>query len=292
MSDPVAVANIPITDDPDTFGTQVYSLAVAGGTLYFSYTRQPNGQNPTTAVAFVADGASADAAPQVVNSTAAVTLTAAELLGGPILRTGMTAARSDTLDTAALIQAAWAGNTGSSRVIEINNQSAFPETLLTAAGLTLTGSTVIQANSAASFLMQWTGAGTITITRISSATQNIPNAQYSTPLNATTGSLPAGAITGAKSVVLLSSNAVPGAQLVRTAAQMLTDIPGAAAGLTWMLRIINTGAGVFTLTADGGATVTLAGTMTVAQNTFRDFVCVLNTATTATITDAGKGTYD
>ena len=114
--------------------------------------------------------------------------------------------------------------------------------------------------------------------------------QLSTALNATTGSLPAGAITGASNVFLISSNAVPGAQLVRTAAQMLADTPGAGIGYSWKFRIINTGAGTLTLTADSGATVTLSGTMTVAQNTWRDFVGTFNTATTATITEVGVGT--
>ena len=112
-----------------------------------------------------------------------------------------------------------------------------------------------------------------------------------TALNATTGSLPQGAITGAGSVSMISSNATPGAQLVRTAAQMLADMPGGAVGMSWEIRITNTGAGTLTLTADSGATVTLTGTMTVPQNTTRTFVAKFNTATTATITAVGVGTY-
>jgi hypothetical protein len=113
-----------------------------------------------------------------------------------------------------------------------------------------------------------------------------------TTLNATTGSLPAGAITGADVVTLISSNAVPGAQLVRSAAAMLGDIgAGVGAGYSYRLTILNTGAGTLTLTADAGATVTMTGTMTVPQNTTRSFVVVFNTATTATITAVGTGTY-
>lgn len=287
---PVAVANVPISDDPDTFGTEVYSIAVSGGTLYVSYTRQPNGQNPVGAMAFVAAGATADAAPQAVTDVGNATLTAAELLGGPILRTGMTAARTDTTDTAALIQAAWSGgNTNSSRVVSIVNQTKFNETIAGGTGVTITGSAVVLANSSASFLMQWTGVNTITLTRISSSVAAIPNAQYAT-LNATTGTLAAGLITGAAFCALLSSNAAPGAQTTRTAAQMLADVPGAAVGFSWVVRIINSGAGVFTLTADGS--VTLTGTATVAQNTFRDFLFTITGATTATAVEIGKGTND
>lgn len=118
----------------------------------------------------------------------------------------------------------------------------------------------------------------------------LPDTQLAT-LNATTGSLPVGAITGAGNCTLISSNAVPGAQLVRTAAQMLADTPGGAIGLSWNIRITNTGAGTLTLTTDAGATVTLVGTMTVPQNTVRTFVGTFNTATTATITATGTGTY-
>lgn len=112
-----------------------------------------------------------------------------------------------------------------------------------------------------------------------------------TALNATTGSLPVGAITGASNVSMISSNATPGAQLVRTAAQMLADMPGGYVGQSWSIRITNTGAGTLTLTTDAGATVSLSGTMTVPQNTTRDFVAKIVTATTATITATGTGTY-
>lgn len=112
-----------------------------------------------------------------------------------------------------------------------------------------------------------------------------------TALDATTGSLPAGAITGAFNVTMKSTNATPGAQLVRTAAQMFADMPGAFVGMSWNLRIVGVGAGTLTLTADAGNTVTLTGTMTVPTNTFRDFVCTFNSPMTATIVATATGTY-
>lgn len=286
---PVSVANIPITDDPTTYGTEVYSIAVSGGTLYASYTRQPNGQNPTAALTFVAAGASANAAPQAVTATGNATLTPANLLGGPIIRTGMTAARTDTTDTAAAIQAAWnGGNVGSSFPVTINNQTQFNETIAAGSGVTLAGNPIVLANSSASFLMQWTAPGAVTLTRINSGQGAIPNAVIAAVLNATVGTLPAGAITGAEQVYLTSTNAVPGTQTTRTAAQMLADIPGASVGFSWTVRIINTGAGTFTLGAD--ASVTLTGTATIAQNTWRDFVFIITGATTAVAQSVGGGT--
>lgn len=110
-------------------------------------------------------------------------------------------------------------------------------------------------------------------------------------LNATVGTLPAGAITGTANVVLVSSNATPGTQTLRSAAAMLADI-GVQAPFVYNLRIVNTGAGTLTLAADTGATVTLgAGTYTVPTNTFRDFIVSFPTATTATVTTVGVGTW-
>jgi hypothetical protein len=120
------------------------------------------------------------------------------------------------------------------------------------------------------------------------ASGTLADAQYAT-MNATTGSLAAGAVTGAKWCYLLTTNATPGVQRVRTAAQMLADIPNGAAGMVWTARVINSGAGTFTLTADAGATVTISGTATVPTNTFRDFMFTLNTATTATAQSVGSG---
>lgn len=116
-----------------------------------------------------------------------------------------------------------------------------------------------------------------------------PPAQFTTAA-LTAGTLAAGAITGAAFTVLRNTGATPGAQTVRTAAQMLADFPQARVGMSYMLRIINTGAGTFTLTADATPTVTITGTATVAQNTFRDYVVTFNTATTATIQSVGSGT--
>jgi hypothetical protein len=157
---------------------------------------------------------------------------------------------------------------------------------------------------AAAIYSQAVTGGTLYVTRVTDITgqkpdvstnfvstaQLLPNAQVGT-LNATTGSLAAGKITGALNVTLISSNATPGAQLVRTAAQMLADF-GVASGFTWNFAICNSGAGTLTLTADSGATVTLSGTMTVAQNVCRRFIGNFTGAATATITSLGSSTYD
>lgn len=108
-------------------------------------------------------------------------------------------------------------------------------------------------------------------------------------LNQTTGTIPAGIITGAAQVQVQQLNATPGSQTTRTATQLFSDQPGAVVGGAYSFTITNTGAG--TLTLVGGTGVTLTGTATVPTNTWREFVVVFNTATTATATAVATGTY-
>ena len=141
-----------------------------------------------------------------------------------------------------------------------------------------------------------TGAEQVTVdgggaTKAFATTQQIA-ALGITPAQFTTaalsaGTLAAGAVTGAAFVVLTNTGATPGAQTTRTAAQMLADFSQARVGMSYMLRIVNTGAGTLTLTAD--ASVTITGTATIAQNVFRDYVVTFNTATTATFQSVGSG---
>jgi hypothetical protein len=69
---------------------------------------------------------------------------------------------------------------------------------------------------------------------------------------------------------------------------MLADFPAARVGMSYMLRIVNTGAGTLTLTAD--ASVTLTGHAAILTNTFVDYVVTFLTATTASIQSVGSGT--
>jgi hypothetical protein len=108
-----------------------------------------------------------------------------------------------------------------------------------------------------------------------------------TSINVTAGTLAQHDITGAQFVSLLSTNATPGNQTTRTATEMIADMGGGTGG-SYALKITNSGAGTFTLVA--GAGVTLTGTMTVATNTWREFVVTVNSATTLTIQSIGTGT--
>ncbi|KVT62181.1 hypothetical protein WK54_07680 [Burkholderia ubonensis] len=61
-------------------------------------------------------------------------------------------------------------------------------------------------------------------------------------------------------------------------------------GLTWQLRVINSSGGAFAWTVTTNTGWTLGGSMGVNQNTFRDFVVTITSATTATIQSVGTGT--
>jgi hypothetical protein len=110
-------------------------------------------------------------------------------------------------------------------------------------------------------------------------------------MNVTTGTLAVGVLTGGDDVTLITTNATPGNQTLPSAAALLAAL-GVTAPYSYNLRIVNTGAGTLTMLADSGATITLgAGTYTVPTNTFRDFIFNFPTATTATVTTVGVGTW-
>ena len=228
-----------------------------------------------------------------LTTVGAGTITAAAMLSGGVNRTGPTSAFTDTTDTAAAIQGDWTGGAVSNSFdLTYINKTAFNATLAGGSGVTLVGALIVPANSTAVYRVIWTGTSTLSMTELSVVSNtSLPNALV-TALNATTGSLPVGAITGAKEVYLVSSNATPGAQLVRTAAQMLADTPNGAVGMSWKVRIINTGTNAFTLTQDAGNTVTITGDVVILQDSWVDYVVTLTGAATATMQSVGNSQED
>lgn len=69
---------------------------------------------------------------------------------------------------------------------------------------------------------------------------------------------------------------------------LVAAIPNAYPGLSYELRIINTTGQTVTVTTNTGWTLT--GTMTIANNTTRDFEVALTSLTAATLTQCGVGT--
>ena len=77
-----------------------------------------------------------------------------------------------------------------------------------------------------------------------------------------------------------------------TVASLLQQLPQAQTGSTYKIRIINSSAGAYAWTVVTNTGWTLTGTMSIAQNTYRDFyVTISNFATpTATLQAVGTGT--
>jgi len=92
------------------------------------------------------------------------TILPAAIVGGLYTRAGMTAGRSDTVPTAVLLLAALEQlDIGDSHMFFVSVQTAFALTLLTAAGVTLSGKTSVPASGSGWFMLTRTGAVTVTI---------------------------------------------------------------------------------------------------------------------------------
>lgn len=74
-----------------------------------------------------------------------------------------------------------------------------------------------------------------------------------------------------------------------TAANWAAALTDGQVGQTYVLRIINSSSGNYAWTVVGGTGVTVTGTATVAQNTWRDFIVTYTSATAIGL--QGTGTY-
>jgi hypothetical protein len=134
-------------------------------------------------------------------------------------------------------------------------------------------------------------AGTLLIRNLPSFTTDVV---YNTK-SATSGTTLTGAnLTGAINEVTLNLTGTLGgdanAQLP-TVANLVAAIPNAVAGQSYKLRVINSSSAnhVWTITTNTGWT--LNGTMTIAQNTWRDFFLTLTTTSAAVLQSVGTGTF-
>lgn len=98
---------------------------------------------------------------------------------------------------------------------------------------------------------------------------------------------------GAASVDLALTGTLTGAANAQlpTVAQMISAMHAPVVGTSYRLRVINASAGAFAWTVTTNTGWTLNSTMTIAQNTWRDFDVTLTSLTAATLQNAGTGTY-
>lgn len=112
--------------------------------------------------------------------------------------------------------------------------------------------------------------------------------------NGTTQALTAAMISspGVAEVYHNSSGGTTPTLTTPTAAAILATLPDAYVNSAWYLRVINANSGTATVAAGTG--VTTSGTLTLATNTWRDFVLQVTgvgAAAAITMTSVGTGTY-
>lgn len=120
----------------------------------------------------------------------------------------------------------------------------------------------------------------------------LPSTQYAAVAGDTPKTLTGAQAAGAADVVVNMTGALGGAGTLNTptAAQIVAAIPGARVGMTYRMRIINSSSNAQSWTVTAGGGVTLTGTMTIAQNTWRDFFVTLTSLTAVGIQAIGTGT--
>jgi hypothetical protein len=119
------------------------------------------------------------------------------------------------------------------------------------------------------------------------------NSAYSTAANTTgftaTGAQIAGGL--ADAYLDLTGTLGAGAALtLPTVTALVQAMHSPTVGQSYMLRVINRSSAAFTWTVTTNTGWTLAGLMTVTQNTWREFVVTLTSLTTATLQTVGIGT--
>jgi hypothetical protein len=223
-----------------------------------------------------------------LTTVGAGTITGAGIAGGMSLRSGPTAAFTDTTDTAANIIAALPNATiGQSWDWTYENTTNFLATLAGGTGVTISGNTLVPQNSWAEFLVTYTAANTITLQCVEAGSNApIPDAQYSTAA-LQSAVIPAANMAGAKIVAFETTGTTPANLQSDTAANIVAAIPNAKVGMSYLLKIRNSSGSANTATITTNTGITLHGTMTIAQTVTRDFLVQLTSLTAIDIYSMG-----
>jgi hypothetical protein len=248
------------------------------------------------AAAINAAGLSANPVSNGLTTVGAGTLTAALLLGGEINRSGPVADFTDTTDTGALLDAALGSNAinGNAWIVRYKNTTAFKATIAGGTGVTVSGRTVVPANSVGEYLITRTDANTYTVFGIGVTLQAFGNGTSSlvaTADDGTTQTLTTAMITGGYSTTYHIS---VGGSTPSLTLPLGTDIDTALAdmrpGQSYTLRIINKNSGNTTIVTNTGWTLS-GGTLVLATNTWKEFVVTKTGTGTYTGVNVGTGTF-
>lgn len=216
-----------------------------------------------------------------ISTVGAGTLTAAALVGGVITRTGPTGAYTDTTDTAANIVAALPNaNVGQSWEVTIKNTVPYTATLAAAAGVTLSGQTLLPPNSVGRFLLTYSAAGAVTMQGLSVGPLTVPPLEVNTAISTVgAGTLTAAALVGA--VITRSGSTAAYTDTTGTAVDIIAALPNANIGQSWEVTIKNTVPFAQTLAA--GAGVTLSGQGIIPPNSAGRFLLTYSGAGAVTM---------
>jgi hypothetical protein len=124
----------------------------------------------------------------------------------------------------------------------------------------------------------------------------LPQTNYQTATNTTAFTATANQVSGAQENFLFLSGTLGAGQALTlpTVANLLAALPANVqanpVGTSFTLRVIQAQSGAFAWTVTTNTGWTLNGTMTVNQNTFRDFIVTITGAATATLQSVGTGT--
>ncbi|MEW6378074.1 MAG: hypothetical protein AB1611_00550 [bacterium] len=92
-------------------------------------------------------------------------------------------------------------------------------------------------------------------------------------------------------LILRDPNGADRSDVFPDAAQIIAALTQASAGNSFEFTIRNTADAAETITLTAGANITLSGTMTIAQNNSRRFLCVINDGSSVTIYSLGTGVH-
>jgi hypothetical protein len=134
---------------------------------------------------------------------------------------------------------------------------------------------------------------TPTFNQLVDAVNTASNGAYAAVSTATPFTLAVSTVDGPSYAVvnLTATLAAAGTVTTPTAANWIAGMSSLQVGQSYVLRVINSSSGNYAWTVAAGSGVTITGTATVAQNTWREFIVTVATATTITMQSIGTGTY-
>lgn len=225
-----------------------------------------------------------------ITTVGAGTLTAASLTGGIVARTGPVAAFTDTSSSGALLDAALPNNNNIAWMVQYKNFTAFAATITGGTGVTVSGRTVVPANSIGNYLITKSTTATYTMVGIGTYNQALFNnfSLIGTADNGTTQTMTAAMVSGGALTYHVTTGGTTPSLTLPLATAIDTALPDFRTGQSYTLRIINSNSGTATIVTNTGWTT--SGTLTIATNTWREFVVTRTDTATYTITSVGTGT--